>query len=249
VTSQQVVGFDVGGTGIKGAPVDVAKGSLLKERVKVDTPHPATPDAVASSVVEVLDTLGADGPLGVVLPSVVLHGVVQTASNIDHAWIGTDAVDLFSSATGRRVGVANDADAAGLAEMRFGAGKGQHGVVIMVTLGTGIGSGLFVDGELVPNSELGHLQVHGRDAEDWTAESARERDDLSWHDWAHRLSKYLETLEALLWPDLFIIGGGVSKDADKFVPKLACRTKVVPAQMHNDAGIVGAAMFAPTESR
>jgi len=240
------VGIDIGGTGIKAGPVDLSKGALAAERERVETPHPATPAAVVEVVRGVVQRIDATGPLGITLPSVVLHGVVRTASNIDPAWIGTDAADLFSQSLGRPCGVVNDADAAGMAELRYGAGKGQGGVVILITLGTGIGSALFVDGVLVPNAELGHLHLHHGDAEDWAAESARERDQLSWKAWAKRISNYLELVESLLWPDLFIIGGGVSRRSDKFLPHVECRTSVVPAALHNDAGIVGAAMVAPT---
>lgn len=240
-----VVGVDIGGTGIKGAPVDVAAGKLAAERVRLHTPSPATPDAVAAVVRQVLDQIGADGPVGLTLPAVVRGGTVETASNIDHMWIGVNAVDLFGQATGRPVGVVNDADAAGIAEVRFGAGQGSAGVVVIVTLGTGIGSALFVDGTLVPNSELGHIPRHHHDAEDWAAESVRERDDLSWKKYADRLQAYLEVVQHVLWPQLIIIGGGVSKKADKFLPRIELRTPIVPAQLMNDAGIVGAALFAP----
>jgi polyphosphate glucokinase len=244
---QAVIGVDIGGTGIKVAPVDTEKGTLTSERIRVLTPQPATPEAIAASVAEVLGELGVPGPVGITLPSVVRHGIVETAANIDKSWIGTAAEDLFSAATGRSVGVVNDADAAGIAEMKFGAGRGHGGVVLMVTLGTGIGSGLFVDGVLVPNSELGHLPLHQKDAEHYAAESARERDDLSWKEWAQRLQEYLDLLESLLWPELFIIGGGVSRQSDRYLPLIQTRTPIVPAQLHNDAGIVGAALFAPTE--
>jgi polyphosphate glucokinase len=247
MTRATPVGIDIGGTGIKAGPVDLETGTLLVPRSRAETPHPATPTAIVEVVRGLLDGIDSAGPLGFTLPSVVLHGVVKTASNIDASWIGTDAVALFADATGRRSSVVNDADAAGMAELRYGAGKGERGVVILVTLGTGIGSGLFVDGALVPNSELGHLHLHHGDAEKWAAESARERDQLSWKDWAHRISNYLELVESLLWPDLFIIGGGVSRQADKFLPMVECRTPVVPAQLHNDAGIVGAAMVAPAD--
>jgi len=240
-----LIGIDIGGTGIKGAVVDPEAGELAGPRVRVDTPHPATPEAVATTVAQVLDQIGTDGPVGLTLPAVVRAGVVETAANIDQAWIGTDAVALFAKATGRPVGVVNDADAAGIAEVRFGAGRHQPGVVVMVTLGTGIGSALFVDGVLVPNTELGHLPLHHGDAEDWAAESVRELDDLSWKAWAARLERYLELVERILWPQLIIVGGGVSQKSDKFLPKLALSTVVVPAQLHNDAGIVGAALFAP----
>jgi polyphosphate glucokinase len=239
------VGIDIGGTGIKAGPVDLAKGVLAAERVRVETPQPATPAAVMSAVSGLLDEIASSGPLGITLPSVVLHGVVQTAANIDPSWIGTDAAARFSSALSRPCAVINDADAAGMAEIRYGAGQGHDGVVILITLGTGIGCAMFVDGRLVPNTELGHLHLHHGDAEDWAAESARERDQLSWKAWAKRISNYLELVESLLWPDLFIIGGGVSRRADKFLPFVECRTPVVAAALHNDAGIVGAAMVAP----
>ncbi|MFE2856183.1 polyphosphate--glucose phosphotransferase [Streptomyces lavendulae] len=240
-----VLGVDIGGTGIKGAPVDLELGSLISDRVRIPTPHPATPEAVGDVVVQVLSQIGVPGPVGLTLPAVIRGGKVQTTANIDPAWMDTDAAQLFARATGRDVRVVNDADAAGIAEMRFGAGQGRKGVVVMVTLGTGIGSAVFSDGHLVPNSELGHLRLHHGDAEDWAAESVRERDDLSWEKWAHRLEKYLELVQRLLWPDLIIIGGGVSKKADKFLPCIELRTEIVPAQLLNDAGIVGAALFAP----
>jgi polyphosphate glucokinase len=246
-TSGPVVGVDIGGTGIKGAAVDVAGGRFAAGRVRLLTPLPATPRAVGDVVREILQQIGVAGPVGLTLPAVVRGGIVETASHIDHAWIGVDAVELFSKATGRPVSVVNDADAAGIAEVRFGAGQGRAGVVVVVTLGTGIGSALFVDGTLVPNSELGHLPLHHEEAEDWAAESVREHDELSWKKYAHRLQAYLEVVQRVLWPQLIIIGGGVSRKADKFLPRIELRTPVVPAQLHNDAGIIGAAMFAPEE--
>ena len=241
-----VIGVDIGGTGIKGAPVSVEQGALTKERIRLLTPAPATPDAVAKAVGELLAQIDSPGAVGLTLPAVVRDGVVETAANIDPGWVGTNAVDLFANATGRSVGVVNDADAAGLAETRFGAGRDRRGVVVMVTLGTGIGSAVFASGALVPNTELGHLPLHGGDAELWAAESVRERDDLSWKKWAHRLQSYFELLEKLLWPELFIVGGGVSKKADKFLPHLELNTEIVAAVLHNDAGIVGAALSAPS---
>ena len=241
-----VIGVDIGGTGIKGAPVSVEQGSLTKDRIRLLTPSPATPDAVAKTVAELLTQIDSPGAVGLTLPAVVRNGVVETAANIDRTWIGTNAVDLFAGATGRAVGVVNDADAAGLAETRFGAGRDRKGVVVMVTLGTGIGSAVFTNGALVPNTELGHLPLKGGDAEQWAAESVRERDELSWTKWAHRLQKYFELLERLLWPDLIIVGGGVSKKADKFLPHIKLNTEIVPALMLNDAGIVGAALSAPS---
>ncbi len=239
-----IVGVDIGGTGIKGAPVDTDAGKFAAERVRLNTPHPATPSAVAMTVGQVLEQIGVPGPVGLTLPAVVRGGTVETAANIDQAWIGVDAVDLFSRTTGRLVAVVNDADAAGMAEVRFGAGRGAAGVVAVITLGTGIGSAVFVDGTLVPNTELGHLPLHHGEAEDWAAESIREHDDLSWKEYAYRLQAYLDLVQRVLWPQLIIIGGGVSKKSEKFLPKIELRTPVVPAQLMNDAGIVGAAMYA-----
>ena len=243
-----VVGIDIGGTGIKGAPVDGA-GAFSAERVRLLTPKPATPARVAATVCEVLDQLDTPGPLGVTLPAVVRGGIVETAANIDDKWIGTNAVELFEQATSRPVTVINDADAAGLAEIRFGAGRDRKGVVLVITLGTGIGSALFVDGVLVPNTEIGHLPLHHGEAEDWAAESVREHDDLSWKKWAHRLQEYLGLVERLLWPELIVIGGGVSKKSDKFLHHIDIRTELVPAELHNDAGIVGAALAAQIGDR
>jgi polyphosphate glucokinase len=245
MSSATVVGIDIGGTGIKGAPVDLATGTLTTSRIRLLTPLPATPAAVAGVVATLVEQLDVDGPIGLTLPGVVTGGVLRTAANIDKEWLGLDAVDLFGTATGRRVAVVNDADAAGVAEVKFGAGAGRSGVVMMVTLGTGIGSALFVDGALVPNTELGHLHLHHGDAEDWAADSVREREDLSWEEFAHRVQQYLELVQRLFWPDLIIVGGGVSKKADKFLPLIQLDTEVVAAAMQNDAGIVGAAMIAP----
>ena len=244
-TTSRAIGVDIGGTGIKGAVVDMQAGAMATERVRILTPNPATPDRVVEVVVELLDQIGEPGPVGVTMPSVVVDGVIHTAANIDQEWLGVDADALFQNATGRPVGVVNDADAAGIAEVRFGAGRDRKGVVVLVTLGTGIGSAVFVDGVLVPNTELGHLPLHGADAEDWAAESIREEDDLPWKTWSHRVEKYLTLVDRLLWPQLIILGGGVSKKSDKFLPHIKVRTEVVPAQLHNDAGIVGAALFAP----
>ncbi len=243
-TAEPVVGVDIGGTGIKGAPVDTASGNLVAERLRLLTPSPATPEQVVKVVAELVDRVGAKGAVGITLPSVIRQGRAETAANIDKSWIGVDAEGLFSTALGRPVKVVNDADAAGLAEVRFGAGRGRRGMVAVITLGTGIGSALFVDGRLVPNTELGHLPLRDGEAEDWAAESVRERDDLSWKKYARRLQDYLELIEALMWPDLIIVGGGVSKKAEKFLPRLELRTEVVPAMLLNDAGIVGAALVA-----
>jgi polyphosphate glucokinase len=247
MASDLVVGIDIGGTGIKGAPVDIASGHLAAERVRLQTPLPATPQAVADVVGDVLQQIGMPGPVGLTLPAVVRAGIVETASHIDHAWIGVDAVDLFSKAIGRAVAVVNDADAAGIAEVRFGAGRGRAGVIAVITLGTGIGSALFADGTLVQNSELGHLPLHHGNAEDWAAESVREHDELSWAKYAHRLQAFLQLVQGVLWPELIIIGGGVSKKADKFLPLIELSVPIVPAQLHNDAGIIGAALYAPKQ--
>ncbi len=239
------IGVDIGGTGIKGAPVDIETGTLLAERRRLLTPSPATPEAVADVVAELLTQIGVEGAVGLTIPAVVRDGTVETASNIDETWIGIDAVGSSPTATSEPVSVVNDADAAGVAEARFGAGKDATGVIAVITLGTGIGSALIIDGTLVPNTELGHLPLHHGDAEDWASDSVRENEELSWKKYAERLQKYLELVERILWPQLFIIGGGVSKKADKFLPHVELRTPVVPAKLLNDAGIVGAAMFAP----
>jgi len=238
------IGIDIGGTGIKGAPVDVVRGELAAERVRVLTPSPATPDAVCETVKEVATRFDTAGPIGITMPAVVRAGVVETAANIDPAWIGVDAAALFGGALGREVAVMNDADAAGVAEMKFGAGKDHAGSVIVVTLGTGIGSAVFADGVLLPNTELGHLPLNGRDAEEWAADSARDRDELSWKHWSHRLEEYFSLLESLLWPELIIVGGGVSKKSEKFLPRIDIRTPIVAAQLQNEAGIIGAALHA-----
>ncbi len=238
-------GVDIGGSGIKGAPVDTTTGNLTAERLRIETPQPSEPDAVADAVAEVVNHFGWVGPVGCTFPAVVKHGVVCTAANVDESWIGTDVAALLSKRLGQPVNVMNDADLAGLAEMRFGAGKGRRGEVVMVTLGTGIGSALFHDGVLTPNSELGHLEVKGSDAESRASDRVREEDDLSWKKFAKRVETYLRTLEDLLWPDLIIVGGGVSKKADKFLPLIEIRTELVRAALLNDAGIIGAALVGP----
>lgn len=238
------LGIDIGGTGIKGAPVDVATGSLLVARRRIPTPQPATPDAVTEVVAELARAFDWTGPIGATFPAVVRRGVVHTASNVDDAWIGTDAAASFGAATGTEVTVLNDADAAGVAEVAFGAGRARPGTVVMLTLGTGIGSAVFVGGTLVPNTEFGKLEIRGKAAERRAAESVRERKDLSWKEWAERLDEFLASLEALLWPELIIVGGGVSKKADKFLPLLHARAELVPAALRNDAGIIGAALAA-----
>jgi polyphosphate glucokinase len=246
VDSVTVFGVDIGGSGIKGAPADLENGRLAQERVKVLTPQPSEPRAVADAVKEVVGHFGWQGPVGITFPGVVVDGHTRTAANVDKRWIGTDAAGLFSEVLGGRpVAVVNDADAAGLAEVRFGAGKGRDGVVLMLTLGTGIGSALFVDGSLVPNTELGHLELNGKDAEKHASSAAREKHDLSWAQWASRLDDYFAHVEMLFSPQLIILGGGVSRKADKFIPLLKpLQAEIVPAQLQNDAGIIGAAMQA-----
>ena len=242
----EILGIDIGGSGVKAAPVDVTTGTLAKERVKVPTPRPALPDALAEAVRSVAAEFGWSGPAGITFPGVVSHSVIRTAANLDPAWIGLDARDLFIGTAGLEdVHVLNDADAAGQAEMRFGAGVGEKGTVVMLTFGTGIGSALFTNGVLVPNTEFGHIEIRGKDAEKRASDRARELHDLDWQHWAGRVDEYMSHLEALLWPDLFIVGGGVSRKSDKFLPLLDhLRTPVVPAAMHNDAGIIGAALAA-----
>ena len=241
-----ILGIDIGGSGIKAAPVDLSTGTFAKERFKVLTPRPAVPDAVAEAVRTVAAEFSWTGPAGITFPGVVTNGTIRTAANLDPAWIGVDARALFAAATGlREVEVLNDADAAGQAEMRFGAGVGEKGTVVMLTFGTGIGSALFTGGALVPNTEFGHIEIRGKDAEKRASDRARELHDLDWAHWAGRVDEYMTHLEALLWPDLFIVGGGVSKKSDKFIPLLeGLRARVVPAKMLNDAGIVGAALTA-----
>lgn len=237
--------MDIGGSGIKGAPVDLDRGDLAQERHKVLTPHPATPEDVAGCVAEVVGHFDWQGPVGITFPGVVTSGLTRTAANVDKGWIDLDARTLLGDRLGLPVTVLNDADAAGVAEMTFGAGRGRKGTVIVLTFGTGIGSALFIDGRLVPNTELGHLELHGHDAEKHASTKAKEDGDLSWHHWAHRVQKYLAHVEMLFSPELFIIGGGVSRKADKFLPLIEhVRAEMVPAELQNNAGIVGAAMAA-----
>jgi polyphosphate glucokinase len=239
----QVLGIDIGGTGIKAAPADTATGKLTAERQKIATPRPAKPEPVAAVVQGLVKAFDWTGPVGITFPGVVAGGEIRSAANVDPEWIGTDARALFGRATGREVEIINDADAAGIAEMRFGAGAGVAGTVLMLTLGTGIGSALFIKGTLVPNTEFGHVEIRGKDAEKRASEGVREERDLSWGKWAGRVDEYLEHMEALLSPELIIIGGGISRKSEKFLPRLtSLHAKVVPAELLNDAGIVGAAM-------
>ena len=242
------IGVDVGGSGIKVAAVETSSGSLVGNRSRVRTPQPSRPEDVIEQIARLVGRAGAEvdelAHVGVGVPSVVLEGVTKTAANIDPAWVDYPAQEALGKALGRPVVVVNDADAAGLAEMRFGAGAGVGGTVIVLTLGTGTGSGMFVDGRLVPNTELGHMEIRGRAAERRSAASARVRRSLSWKAWANDLDEHLEAIDRILWPALFILGGGVSKSAERFIPLLKVRPPVVAAKLRNDAGIVGAAIFA-----
>ena len=245
-----ILGIDIGGTGIKGAPVDLEHGVLTQERVRVDTPKPSTPEALAEVVAHIakqfVGVTGA-GPIGITFPAVVKSGVTKTAANVDHAWIDCDAAALFAEATGRQVRVINDAQAAAMAEVHYGAVKGHRGVVLMLTFGTGIGSGLVIDGRSVEGVEFGHLEVDGDDGEKLAAANVRDELDLSWKEWAKRVDKYIHRLETVFWPDVIIVGGGVSEKADKWVPRLTTRTPIVVAELHNEAGIVGAALATRTD--
>lgn len=242
-TDSLALGIDIGGTGIKGGLVDVSAGTLVGDRHYIPTPQPPTPDAIAEAVREMRDhfALPTATPVGVAFPAIVRHGVVRNATNIDPSWIGTNAADLFAEALGTPVTVLNDADAAGLAEMTLGAGRGAEGVTLVVTLGTGIGSALFLDGRLLPNTEFGHLSINGIDCCPWASGAARAKEGLSWAQWISRLQDYLGFAEFLMWPDLIIIGGGISQDAEQFLPLLQLDATVVQATMRNDAGIIGAA--------
>ncbi|MBO0676978.1 ROK family protein [Mycolicibacterium sp. S2-37] len=245
---RQGFGIDVGGSGVKGGIVDLATGALIGERFKLPTPQPATPDAVAATIAAVVREFGWTGKLGVTYPGVVTHGVVHTAANVDKSWLGVNARDVFSSALdGQPVTVLNDADAAGLAEERYGAGKDNTGVIVLLTFGTGIGSAVIHNGILLPNTEFGHLEVGGKEAEHRAASSVKERKDWSYERWTVEVTKVLVAIENAIWPDLFIAGGGISRKADKWVPLLTNRTPVVAAALQNTAGIVGAAMAAEVD--
>ena len=240
----QVLGIDVGGSGIKGAIVDREKGCFVGERLRIDTPSPATPDQLTAVVAELVEYFSWKGPVGCGFPAVIHSGVVRTAANISPEWVGVHAEQLFSQATGCPFRVLNDADAAGLAELHYGAARGKTGSVMMLTLGTGIGSALFVDGVLFPNTELGHLNIGGITAEHYASGAVRKREGLDWEEWGSRLNRVLDAFHRLWWPDCFIIGGGVSKKHRKFFPYLHTQAELVPAELFNRAGIVGAATAA-----
>lgn len=242
-----VLGIDIGGSGVKGAPVDLDKGEFAADRLRIDTPKKSTPKNVASVVGEIVEHFSAtigDSPVGITVPAPVIHGVVPQMANLDQDWVGLDAEKFFSDALGRATVVVNDADAAGVAEVYYGAAKNSKGVVILATLGTGIGTAIINDGVLLPNTELGHIELDGYDAETRAAASAREREGLSWKQYIPRLQSYFETLERLFWPDMFVVGGGISRKADKFLPGLTLKAPIVPAVLENKAGIIGAARMA-----
>ena len=243
----KILGIDVGGSGIKGAVIETRTGKMLTERLRVDTPSPSSPEKVAKTVAGLARSFDWKGPVGCGFPAVIQNGVVRTASNIDNAWIGTDAKTLLSDATGCDVTVINDADAAGLAECKFGAGKGRKGPILVITIGTGLGSAVIYRDQLLPNTEFGHVLLEGMAAEDYAADSVRKKEHLSWKKWAKRFDEYLNHMEFLLWPELIILGGGASKKLDKFGDKLTTRTEVVAAQLLNHAGIIGAALGAQAE--
>lgn len=240
----EILGIDIGGSGIKGAIVDIKKGEFISDRHRIPTPQPATPDDVSDVVAEIVDHFDYEGPMGICFPAVVKGGVTLSAANVDNDWIGIDAEGLFEEKTGNPLVVMNDADAAGIAEFTFGAGQEYDGTVILLTLGTGIGSAIFVNGTLVPNTEFGHMELKGMDAEDYAADRVRKDEDLSWKKWTKRVSKFLDKMDVLFSPDLYIIGGGVSKKHKKFFPALKTKTPVVPAKLRNQAGIIGAALAA-----
>jgi polyphosphate glucokinase len=242
--TKEILGIDVGGSGVKGAPVDVETGELTAARFRIRTPQPATPDALTTAIADVAKHFNWHGTIGVGFPAAIKNGVAYTAANIDPSWIGTNGQALIEAKTGCSVRMLNDADAAGLAEITFGAGKGVPGTVIMVTLGTGIGVGMYVDGKVVPNTELGHIIIRGKDAERRASAGVREEKQYSWKKWGKLLTEYFHELERLLWPDLFIVGGGVSDEWEEMRPFVNITTPIVPAKMVNLAGIVGAALAA-----
>ena len=241
--ARHALGVDVGGSGVKGAIVDLDTGEFVGERFRLDTPQPATPKAVTKTVAEVVDHFGWTGPVGVTYPGVVVDGVVMTAANVDKSWIGVNVAEQMSAALGgRQVTVLNDADAAGLAEVRFGSGRGVKGLIVLLTFGTGIGSAVLYNGVLLPNTEFGHIEVDGKEAEHRAASSVKERKEWNYQRWTEEVTKVLVAIENAIWPDLFIAGGGISRKADRWIPMLKNRTPVVGAALQNEAGIVGAAM-------
>lgn len=245
--SQNILGIDIGGSGIKGAPVNIKNGRILKERFRLETPEPSSPKAIAEAVVQVVKHFKWKGPVGCGFPGVIQRGFVRTAANVDKSWIDTNINKLLSDATGLPVYAINDADAAGLAEMKFGSGKDKKGVVLLLTVGTGIGTVLFSNGKLVPNLEMGHIELHGMDAEKQCSDAVRKDLDLTWEEWAKKFNEYLLAIHALLWPDLIILGGGASKKTDKFLDLLKVKAKIVPAKLLNEAGLVGAAIAAKNQ--
>lgn len=240
----EILGIDIGGSGIKGAPVDIEKGVLSSERYRIATPQPSTPEAVVEVAAQIVEHFAWQGPIGCTFPAVIKKGVAYTAANVDDSWVGANGQELLKHKTGCPVLFINDADAAGIAEMKFGAGKDHKGVVIILTLGTGIGSAIFVNGVLVPNTEFGHMEIRRKDAEHRASDRVRKDENLSWNQWAKRVNEFLTRMELLFSPDLFIIGGGVSKKHDKFLPLLKTQAEVVPAKLRNEAGIIGAAVAA-----
>ena len=246
----QILGIDVGGTGIKAAIVETTTGEIVSDKIRIATPRPATPEAIGKTLKALLEQHQWSGPIGMGFPASIQHGVARTASNIDGSFIGLPVADYFSEHMGSTVYVANDADVAGLAEMRFGAGKGKYGVVLIITIGTGLGTALFTDGHLLPNTELGHLYlINGVVAERYASESVRITKNLKWKEWGERFSLYLDTMESLFWPDLIILGGGASKKMGKFSPFFNTKAPIVAATFLNQAGIVGAALFAEEKLR
>ncbi|WP_417068678.1 polyphosphate--glucose phosphotransferase [Niveibacterium terrae] len=244
----QILGVDVGGSGIKGAIVETRTGKLLSPRIRIATPQPATPEAVGQTLTELISRHGWTGPVGIGFPAAIQRGIARTAANIDASFIGLAIADYFSEISGSRCFIANDADVAGLAEMRFGAGKDHSGVVLIVTIGTGLGTALFANGQLLPNTELGHIFLkNGEEAEAYASDAAREAHKLKWSAWGKRFNRYLATMEALFWPDLIVLGGGASAKLEKYSSQITVRAPVVPASFLNQAGIVGAALFAETQ--
>jgi polyphosphate glucokinase len=240
----EILGVDIGGSGIKGALVNVENGTLVAERHRIPTPQPATPEEVVEVVVQINRHFKWNGPIGCTFPAVIKHGVAYSAANVGKAWIGTNGEELLAKKTGFPALLINDADAAGIAEMEFGAGHGQQGLVIVLTFGTGIGSAVFFNGQLVPNTEFGHMEIRGKDAEDRAAGRIRKEQDLNWKTWAKRVNEFLQRMEIVFSPDLFILGGGVSKKHDKYLHLLHTQANIKPAEMRNDAGIIGAALAA-----